>query len=80
MRLARCLGVSVVATSIAVGGFMVAPAASADCESHNGTMICSDQPSGGSTAPAQSRVTENCDWDWYCDEFGMDYVINKVWE
>ena len=79
MRLARCLGVSVVATSIAVGGLMGAPAASAKCESRNGTMLCTDEPSQPSK-PAPKPVTTGCDWDWYCDEFGMDYVINKVWE
>ncbi len=77
MRLARCLGVSVVATSVAFGGLIVAtPIASAECRPKNGTMVCTD-PDTVQSAPAKPPTTIGCDWDWWCDEFGMDFVIGK---
>ncbi len=75
MRLARCLGVSAVATSVAFGGLIVAaPTAVAECRPKNGTMVCTDEASVPTAAPKEP-VSVGCDWDWWCDEFGMDFVI-----
>jgi hypothetical protein len=76
MRVAGCLAVSMIAASVAVGGLIVAPAASAKCEARNGAMLCDDPPPAPS-APAPKPVTVGCDWDWYCDDFGLDIVIGK---
>jgi hypothetical protein len=74
MRLAGCLAISTVAAGVAVGGLIVAPTASADCEARNGTMLCTDPPA--TPNGPSSTVTIPCEYSWYCDQFGLDDALH----
>lgn len=74
MRLAGCLAISTVAAGVAVGGLISAPTASAECEARNGSMLCTDPPPTPN-APS-STVNIPCEYDWYCDDYGLDIVLH----
>ncbi len=74
MRLASFLVVPLASVAVAAAGLYVASPVSADCESRNGTMLCTDPAPAAPSAPAADRQYP-CAIEWYCDDYAWDIVL-----
>lgn len=69
--------VPLVSVGAGVIGLSAAPAAGADCESRNGTMLCTDGSPQTRSSEGEGSYSYPCEFDWYCDDFGLDIVLDN---